>query len=121
MFFAHLLGFFGISESGHRRTGDFDSQIIWGDTQLNSIVLHGNNGSAYTSAGDHAIAVLQRRQHLLPFLLPLLLRKDQHHIEDRENRDERENSENRARRLGEQTAYWVKLDQFSSLRGFAIG
>jgi len=55
----HLLGFFWIGESGHRRTGDLDSQIIGGDTQLHGVIFDGDDGPANPAAGDHTVAIFQ--------------------------------------------------------------
>src|SRR5262249_42717163 len=56
-----------------------DPQAVGGHTQLHHIVLDGDDGAAQPAGGDDLVSRLQFVEHLLPALLPLLLRKQEEH------------------------------------------
>src|SRR5438045_3577399 len=75
---------------GHdRRTADIQFQVIRRHPQSDRVFLHGENRSLQPSAGHNLIPSLQFRQHLLPFLLPSLLGKDQKEVNNPENQQNR--------------------------------
>ena len=63
---------------------------------MHGIVFQSNDRPAQPAAGHDFVPGLQFTQHLLPLLLPSLLRHDQQEVEDGENEDQgRESQETR--------------------------
>ena len=56
---------------------------------MNGIVPQGYDCAPQPAAGDHFVPVLQIIHHLLPLLLPPLLRHDQKKVENSEDEDKR--------------------------------
>lgn len=56
---------------------------------MNRVILQRHDRPAQTAGGDHLVSGFQLAQHMLPFLLPPLLRHDQKKVKDRKNKDQR--------------------------------
>ena len=57
---------------------------------MHCIIFDGDNDAAKAAAGHHFVAGFQIVDHLLPALLPFLLRHNQKKIEDGKNEEQRQ-------------------------------
>lgn len=57
---------------------------------MDRVIFHGDNDAAYAAAGGYPVACFELIDHLLPFLLFLLLRHDKQQIEDGKNKYHRQ-------------------------------
>src|SRR5579871_1892226 len=82
--------FLGLLVANHRNDGGFNNfqpKIVGRNTKMKSVVFHGNNRSTDTSAGRHLIPGFEIVDHLLPALLPPLLRENKENIKNADHQN----------------------------------
>src|SRR5262249_38166902 len=90
---ARVRRFLGILVALHLHDASDGSSLelelhLIGDAQGHGLLGQVGDGAEHAAGGDHLVAALDRRQHPLTFLLPLLLRPHQQETEDPEQRPE---------------------------------
>src|SRR5205823_12078318 len=63
-----------------RCLGDFQTQVIGWNPQMENIILDGDNGTAYAAAGGDLVPGFELTHHGLPTFLARLLRPYRHKI-----------------------------------------
>ena len=60
---------------------------------MDTVILDRHDGATQSATGGYLVTGFELVQHALPLLLPPLLRQDQKKVENREDKDERSDTE----------------------------
>src|SRR5579863_2100242 len=82
-----------LRDRSNRVLGNFELEVVGSDTNHERIVLDRDDDAANPSGGCDPISRLDTGQHLLPLLLPFILRADHDQVEQREKQQGKQHSQ----------------------------